>query len=330
MTKNFNQFKYLSSNKQLPLIIGLSGEERWLIFNALNIIRKYNEIKLVDFNFHNFDATNVTIDDILISANTLPIISNIRLIEVYNADNIKKSDVEKLESYIKNLNICTFLVFIFESKIISNTTIMPYLDSKKFLFYFKKVKEYEMKKITLDMVKIKKLTITNDAISALLLIVNRNLIMLDNILSKLQIVKKCSKITSIDILKHVPDFYIQDTFELAIAIASCDVNRTFSIIYKLRLSNSIPSKIVPIIAWQLRVILKAKIMLDEDCIPILIAEKLSLFGANKKNVFDIANRFSLNVHIKRLTTLNIFYSNFYKYSKNISWLLFEYRVLELC
>ena len=329
MSQNYNKFIKLFENKKLPMIIGLAGVERSLIFKALDMLKKNAFEKILDFNFNCFDADKVNIDDIIISANTIPLLSSKRFIEVRNAEKINIFNFKKIENYFKNPNPTTCLVFIFEVEMNLKNKIMLYLNKKSLLFNFMHPKNYEMHSIIIINAKKKGLKLQADAALALSLIINNNLTLLDNVLEKLKTATNCDKINVNNIIEHVANYSLQNIFELGRFVAIGNKEKALSSICLLRLDREIPLRIVGMLAWQFRLILKVRSMLDEGFSEFDIEKEFSLFGDNKKNVFSIAKKGSIAMHISKLSKLSILDSKL-KESLVPAWFLLEKMIFELC
>lgn len=93
------------------------GEETYLKQQYVSLLkRKLIDPAFEDFNFHSFEGKAATIDEILMSADTMPMMSEHTLTLVHDYPLLKApSDLEKLENYFQEMPSETVLVFWFDT-----------------------------------------------------------------------------------------------------------------------------------------------------------------------------------------------------------------------
>jgi DNA polymerase-3 subunit delta len=108
----------LAKGMQAPAYLFCSGND-FLLYEALSIIKdKYSSAG--DFNFaFNFDTFDINspddskpVEQILDILNTLPFLSDRRLIIIENIQKLSKKDAEKIESYISNPSPASLLIML--------------------------------------------------------------------------------------------------------------------------------------------------------------------------------------------------------------------------
>ena len=110
----------LSDLKPVYLIY---GSEELLLERAVARLRgRLAEVADLDFNFDHFDATTTTADDIVAAANTMPFMSDRRLVVVRDVDRMSAEDQGKLAEYAKDPAENTCLVLV-ATKIAKNTKL---------------------------------------------------------------------------------------------------------------------------------------------------------------------------------------------------------------
>ena len=107
--------KNLSAKKLFPIYL-LAGEEKFLIDDSLKRIEKI--IKTNDLNREVFQATECSGNDILNSIETLPFLTDKRLVILKSADKLKIDDAKIITKIVENEPVkTTCFVIIFPDKI---------------------------------------------------------------------------------------------------------------------------------------------------------------------------------------------------------------------
>ncbi len=116
----------LSSLKPVYLIY---GPEELLLEQALKRLRKsLAEVADLDFNMDTFDGENATASEVLAAANTLPFMSERRLVVVKDAHKMSSEDLGALAEYASDPNPETVLVLVAE-KMAKNLRIYKAIDA---------------------------------------------------------------------------------------------------------------------------------------------------------------------------------------------------------
>ncbi|MGO9612009.1 MAG: DNA polymerase III subunit delta [Dissulfurispiraceae bacterium] len=108
----------LRKNLPSPLYM-LHSTENFLLYEALSLIKEQLHGGDV-FNFEVFDVessdTRVSIEDMLNSLNTLPLMSQRRTVIIRNIQKLAKKDIKKLEVYLDNPSGTSLLVMLIEGR----------------------------------------------------------------------------------------------------------------------------------------------------------------------------------------------------------------------
>lgn len=102
----------------------ISGNDRFLCFNALEQIKQALNITLPDLNHAIFDGAVATHQEIVESASVFPFVDSFRLVQVNNFSSKNKSKEDKLLNYLKNPMKESVIVFFSPDQ---NEALKPYL-----------------------------------------------------------------------------------------------------------------------------------------------------------------------------------------------------------
>lgn len=102
----------MADNDFLPvyLIVGADELKREFVFGRLN--ERMAKLGDLDFNKDVFDGGALTPDEITGACNTLPFMSEKRLVVIQGAERLKKAASEAIVSYLENPNDTTVLALI--------------------------------------------------------------------------------------------------------------------------------------------------------------------------------------------------------------------------
>ncbi len=111
--------KNLSAKKIYPIYF-LAGEESFLLDDCLKRIEK--KINIDDLNREVFQATESSGNDILNSVETLPFLTDKRIVVLKMANKLKNDDFKIVEQIIENPVDTTCLIIVFPDKIKNSTS----------------------------------------------------------------------------------------------------------------------------------------------------------------------------------------------------------------
>lgn len=328
MPKNYPDWLRQATNPSLPVVIAIGGEERAFVDEALSEIKnRFLGSALAEFNCDFLSAKSASLDAILMAAKNLPVMSAQRLVFVKDAEAIKSDDLSKFESYLSSPNQSTVLVFVFDWVDI-RLKFQKLLDSKAAFFKFDHPKEREMLGLIKARAKARGLQIDDDCSLSLYLELGNSLLMLDRAFEKLELSCVDKRVTQQHIADQVAQTAFEDAFVLARAVAMKDRTQVAKSLCALKKAQEIPLRLLGLIAWQFRVILKARLMLDDKRSASEIGSKLNLFGDRVEFVIRAARLLNRDAQIKRLASL-LDLDRALKSSRAPAWLNFDRSVLEL-
>ncbi len=316
----------------IPPVVVLTGEERFLVGDALKQIRQH-VLKggAVDFNYDRLSARNKTMSDVLSMARTLPVFAPRRLVEVHESSSWSENDLNKLAAYLDAPSNQTVLVFIFDKLDQRQKTGKLLKDKKTWIAEFSHPNDAEMRGWVARGAKKLQLRLHEDAGHALSVTVGNNLGLLERALEKLSIATEPKQeITVADVSLHVASAPLDDVFSLCNAIVRGDRGEALAKLGLLEAGRETePLALLGLLAWQLRQVLKASAMLDDNCNPQEIGDALKSYGDKRNALMSAAKRLSTEGHAKRLLLLGDIDRRI-KSTRVSPWLMLVELIYELC
>lgn len=157
-----------------PVYLILS-DQKMLVEQAVNRLRKrVGEVADLDFNFTTFDAENLNADEVIASCNTLPFMSDLRLVIVRGVEKLNKEALDKLADYVSNPSPTTVLALSGE-KLAKNLKLYKAVDKLGGVLERKAPKSYELPSEVRKMFAEKGKQISPDAAELFVELVGRDL-----------------------------------------------------------------------------------------------------------------------------------------------------------
>ena len=117
-----------STLADLKLVYLIYGSEDLRLAQALARLKKrVAEVADLDFNFDTFDGESAKADDIVAACNTLPFLSERRLVVVKNVDKMNADGTNTLATYVADPSPTTILVMV-AVKLAKNTRLYKAVD----------------------------------------------------------------------------------------------------------------------------------------------------------------------------------------------------------
>jgi DNA polymerase-3 subunit delta len=233
----------LKKNSQVCLIYLLYGPETYLIEEEIQkLLNQTLSPKERGFNFHLFNGEEHSIQEIVQTAQTLPMFSQYRFVLIRDADHLDEERVEALMAYIKRPSPSTYLVLY-------GQTIGPWKKYKKEIEKIGNITEYtRLKGRALvswmkGRMKEKGKTLSEEAADYLVEVVGDHLYDLDNALEKVFLsVGVKQKIELPDVEEITSDVKISTVFDLTDAIGHRNLEKALGILGKAMESGRISFK----------------------------------------------------------------------------------------
>lgn len=329
MPKSYSDWTALCKKGSLPSVFALCGEERALIDDALSRVRRdVLSGGLADFNHDRLSAKTMPMTQVLDAANALPVMAERRLVEVSELDGISADAMEAINSYVGNPNPSAVLVFLIEGGDQRNKLIRA-LDEKGLVYKFDHPSMDQMPTIAMNRAREQSLTIEADVAQLIVMETGTSLLLLDRALEKLALVAVDGRVTPDDVAEQVAQMALQDAFSFARAIATGDRIKAETFLAELEAAHEIPLRLVGMLAWQLRQVLKARLLIDKGLGDRDIGKELSIYGDRLQPILSTARKWQKEIHVLRLSRLCQLDREL-KSSRATSWLWLEKMVMQLC
>jgi DNA polymerase-3 subunit delta len=264
MTKYQDLISSIKKHKILPLYL-LFGEEEFLIQEALDlIIKEVVDPACADFNFNTVYCRDTSAADIVALAQTLPFMSEKRLVIAKEIDVFKAADIEELVLYLKDPSPATCLVMVSTQGKYEKKPVISAVEAQGAVVRFYPLLEREIIGWIEGWARTRGLSLQRDAAQYLWQIIGNDLQKIVNELQKVEIYIKGEKTIAIEDVKTVVgDFREYTSFDLAAAVGQKDPGKALLILSRLIQEGESPVGLLGSIAWNFRRLLQAKAM-EED------------------------------------------------------------------
>lgn len=305
-----------------------SGEERALVEEAVQEVRaRVLQPGLEDFNFDKLSGKQTSIEEMVGKANMMPMMASCRLVEIQDAQDMD-GDESILESYLKNPSPTTVLLLIFD-KLDMRQKLSKMLDALTWCGDFGHLQDAQLTSWIQKKSLALGLQVSGEVAELIEMVVGNDLLLIERALEKLALALNRSEVTIGDVSEHIASTRIEDAFLLGRAVAAGDRKKALEVLENLKEAREAPVKLVGLLAWQLRQITRARILLDEHSTEPEISRSLNLYGDRLRPVIAVAKRWPLAAHMNRFSKLREL-DQMLKSSRAPSWLLFERTVMQLC
>ena len=254
----------IQQGKILPLYL-LYGEEAFLIQEALDLIlQAVVEPDARDFNFAMVYCRETSGTNIVNLAQTLPFMSQRRLVIAKDIDALKADDLNELMKYLNDPSASTCLVMVSNQGKYEKKAVISTVEAHGAVVRFYPLLDREIVSWIESWVKTRGLSIQHDATQYLWQITGNDLQKISNELHKVEIAIKDKKtITFHDVQSLVGDFREFTSFDLAAALGLKNREKALLILSRLLQEGEAPVGLLGSIAWHFRRLLQAKTMVAE-------------------------------------------------------------------
>ncbi len=316
----------------LPLYL-FFGEEDFLIQNALDlVIEKVVDPGAKDFNYNALSCRDTPVAEIIALAQTVPFLSEKRLIIARDLDALKAADLEELVSYLGDPSPSTCLVMVSSQGKYDKKSVLAAVEAHGAVTRFFPLLDREIIAWIEAWARARGLTIQREAAQYLWQIIGNDLQKITNELEKVEIFLKEQKVVTYEAVKAVAgDFREYSPFDLAAALGSKNREKAFLVLARLLQEGEQPVGLLGSIAWNFRRLLQAKTMeaagLGSDEImkklrPPVIFHQAALFKSQMKSysMDELCGAFALLLSTDRAL----------KSSSLSARLILERMILKLC
>lgn len=224
----FIELKKELENKVCPAYL-ISGNDRFLCYSALDLIKKAANISLSDLNEVVIAGENCTLDDIVKSASVFPFVDAYRLVQVNNFSAKVKEKNNVLSEYLKNPLESTILVFF---NLEANDAIKPFMD-KIVHIDCDKLDVNTIARVVKTKAKQSGTEIEDQAIEKLILYCNNDMARITSELEKLICYASDKQIREQDVMDLVEQDKEYQVFELSEFIAKGNKEKALDLVYTI-------------------------------------------------------------------------------------------------
>ncbi len=261
MLKYHDLIASIKQGKILPLYL-FYGEEEFLMQEALNlIIKKVVEPDAKDFNFNVLYCRDTPASEIVGLSQTLPFMSEKRLVIAKDFDTLKAADLEELLPYLNDPSPSTCLVMFSNQGRYEKKPVIAAVEAHGSVTRFFPLLEREVATWIDGWAKERGLSMPRDAALHLCQTVGNDLQKIGNELEKIEIyIKEKKSITFEDVKAVAGDFREYSSFDLAASVGSKNREKAFLILSRLLQEGEQPVGLLGSIAWNFRRLMRAKSM----------------------------------------------------------------------
>ncbi|HUI46141.1 MAG TPA: DNA polymerase III subunit delta [Nitrospirota bacterium] len=265
----------IKKHKVLPLYL-LFGEEEFLIQEALDlIIKEIVDAASADFNFNTVYCRDTSAAEIVSLAQTLPFMSEKRLVIAKEIDAFKAADLEELVPYLNDPSPATCLVMVSSQGKYDKKSVVSAVEARGAVVRVYPLLEREIVGWIEGWAVARGLSLQRDAAQYLWQITGNDLQKIVNELQKVEIYVKDGKtVTFEDVKTVVGDFREYTSFDLAAAVGQKNPGKALLILSRLIQEGEAPVGLLGAIAWNFRRLLQAKSMEEAGMGPDEILRKL--------------------------------------------------------
>ncbi len=277
MIKYHDIISGLKQGKVFPLYL-LFGEEELLIQEVVDlIIEKVVDPSARDFNFNTLYCKETSAGELVNLCQTLPLLSERRLVVAKEIEAFKSADLDVLVSYLNDPSPSTCLVMLSNQAKFEKKTVLAAVEAHGAAARFYAFQEREVLSWIDSWARQRGLTMQRDAALFLLQVTGNDLRKINNELEKVVIYLKEKKaITFEDVKTIAGDFREYSTFDLADAIGSRDREKALVILFRLMQEGESPVALLGSISWNFRRLVKAKTLEASGLSPDDITRRLGV------------------------------------------------------
>jgi len=295
MTKYQELITGLKQHKVLSLYL-FYGEEEFLIQEAIDlIIKEVVDPVARDFNFNTFFCRDASVSEIVALAQTLPFMSEKRLIIAKEIDVFKAAELEQLIPYLSDPSPSTCLVMLSSQGKYEKKAVVSAVEKNGAVVRFYPLLEREIAGWVEGWARTRGLSIQREAVGYLGQIVGNDLQKMVNELQKVEIYIKGRKVVTFEDVKTVVgDFREYTSFDLAAAVGQKNREKALLILSRLIQEGEAPVGLLGSISWNFRRLLQAKAMEEAGMKSDEIMKKVRVIFHQTGQFKDQMRRYTLS------------------------------------
>jgi DNA polymerase-3 subunit delta len=267
------------------------GSEELLLARAEKRLRdRLAAVADLDFNMETFDGDSSSAADIVNAANTMPFMSERRLVVVHDVDKLDTAALEALAAYAKDPAPYTCLVLV-ATKVAKNSKLYRAAASTGVAYEYVAPKRSEYAREVVKLLREHGKSITSHAAERLVEMVGRDLRRLDAEIDKLTaFTGDAAEVTVADVEAVASASGTASVFELTDAVGERDTVRALRLLSRLLGSGEAPFGLLAMLARHVRGLIGARALAARGTGPDAMAPELGMAPWQARNVAKQASR----------------------------------------
>ncbi len=268
------------------------GSEELLLERAVKRLRdRLAAVADLDFNLEAFDGSSTSADAIIGAANTMPFMSDRRLVIVHAVDKLEASDLESLAAYARDPAPSTCLVLV-ATKIARNSKLYRAVAANGVAYEYAAPKRSEYAGEVVKMLQSRGKRISHSAAQVLVERVGRDLLRLDTEAGKLAAyVGDTGVISEEDVSQAVAAGAAASVFELTDAVGERDTRLALQLLVRLMDGGESPLGIHAMLTRHVRALVGARALAVRGMGPEAMAAELGMAPWLARNAAHQASHF---------------------------------------
>jgi DNA polymerase-3 subunit delta len=285
----------LKQGKILPLYL-FFGDEEFLIQEAVDlIINTVVDPKARDFNFNTLYCKETSASSLVNLCQTLPFMSEKRLVIAKEINAFKAGDLEELVLYLNDPSPDTCLLLLPSQERFDKKSVITAVEAHGAVTRFYALLDREIIAWIESWGRTRGLSVQRDAAQFLWQTLGNDLQKIVNELEKVLISAQEKKTIAFDDVKNVVgDFREYTSFDLAAALGQKNREQSFFILARLIQEGEAPVGLLGSIAWNFRRLMQAKSLEASGMRPDEIAKKLRVIFHQAGLFREQMRRYSLD------------------------------------
>lgn len=253
------------------------GSEELLLERAVDRLRdRLAAVADLDFNLETFDGSSVSAGEIIGAANTMPFMSDRRLVIVHDVDKLDASDLETLAAYARDPAPFTCLVLV-ATKIARNTKLYRAVAANGVAYEYAAPKRSEYAGEVVKMLQARGKRISRAEAQAVVDLVGRDLRRLDTEAGKLAAyVGDVADVSGDDVAQVIAAGAAASVFELTDAVGERDTALALRLLLRLLDSGESPLGIHAMLTRHVRALVGARALAARGVGPEAMAGELGM------------------------------------------------------
>ena len=241
------------------MIYALIGQETLLVRQALErLLSERIPSTAREFNFDTFEGREVEVQKLMQVAQTLPVLASQRVILVRNADDLKKGEMDRLESVLPEIPKTTDLIFVAE-KADRRLKFWQRLGEIGKVQEFKPLYPREVPPWIQGEARSGGFSVDPDAAQWMVSALGTDLSLIHSTLEKLYLLKGGEKKISLaDVESCVTAFSWKSVFDLTEAVGRRDLRQALTLFKRMFSAGESPIALLALLARHFRILIKVK------------------------------------------------------------------------